>query len=185
MKPFLPLAIGLLLALPATAQRQGMSNQDAPTVSATITFKDGTKVSCEYLSITWAQGRWFERLKSNDERRKAHNDSAPKGPLGKFSTTADLNVAGQAVPAGEYSVYFTFTDKLEWQINLGNDKKTVTITLPLQDSPTESSRLLLGLHAVDARTAGLYFSFGKQNCDLQLARGAKDAGKTGEGEGKG
>lgn len=185
MMKLFPLALGLLLMAPVAAQRMGSTNANAPTISASIEYASGVKVSCEYLAITWAQGRTMGALMDDSERgqrtRKRINDSAPEQPLGEFSTSTDLKVGDKVLAAGEYKIYFTITEKREWQINFGGEKDTVTITLPLQDSPMESKRLLLGLYAAEGEAAGLYVAFGKQSGDLAIMpHKAKDGDKKGD-----
>jgi hypothetical protein len=186
MRTFLPLALGLMLAAPVAAQRMGSSNANAPTSSTTLEFADGTRVSCEYTAITWAKGTTMNAAADKDrgERTRTRiNNTAKEAPLGEFTSSIALTVGDKTIPAGEYKLYFTITDKLGWQINFAGEKTTVTIDLPLQDMPVEQKRLLLGLYAGEGDGCGLYVAFGKQSCDLKLARGGKD--KPSDGDKKG
>ncbi len=182
MKKLLPLVLGLVLAVPAAAQRMGSTNANAPTISQKIDFADGSKLSCEYLAITWASGRTMTAImdKEKGERTRTRvNGSAKDSPLGEFSTSSAVTVGGTAVPAGEYKVYFTIDNDLAWSINLAAEQ-TITIKLPLQETPMDSKRLLLGLYAGEGEAAGLYVAFGKHSCDLPIQKAKaekKDADK--------
>jgi hypothetical protein len=182
MKHSLPLVLGLLMAVPAVAQRSGMINQNAPSVSQTVTAGDA-KITLDYTSIAWGQGRIFNAAMDKSGGGKARdsiNNSAKQNPAGKFTTSVDLTCGDLKIPAGEYTFAFTINDNAEWQINF-NGKETLTMKLPLQENKEmPHKRLLCSLFAGDDAGAGAYIAFGDKWCVLNF----KPAGAGGGGNGK-
>lgn len=165
MKKLLSIALATALCAPTFAQKQGMSNNDAPTVKQTITAGDA-KMSLDYTSITWASGQTMARLMDKEKgarTRKGVNDNASKNPLAKFTTSVPVKCGELMLPAGEYTVFFTITEELAWQINFQGKEKLQTMALGLETSEHESKRLLMCLYAGDEAGAGVYVSFGKQS----------------------
>lgn len=185
MKKLLSVFLATALCTPVFAQKMGMTNNDAPTLKQTIMAGEA-KISLDYTSITWASGQTMSRImdKENGARaRKRINDSASQAPLGMLNTSVDLKCGDVMIPAGEYSVYFTVTDDLAWQINFQGKDKTHTVKLALQDSEHESKRLLLCLYAGDDAGAGVYVAFGKQSGMLNLMpAGSKEAKEANSGK---
>ncbi len=172
MKKLLSIVLATALCAPAFAQKQGMSNTNAPTVKQTVMAGDA-KISLDYTSITWGSGSSMATIldKENGARARTRvNTGAPKAPLGTFNTSVDVKCGDLQIPAGEYQVFFTITEDLAWQINfLGKDNKTLTTKLALEDSGHESKRLLMCLYAGDDAGAGVYVAFGKQSGMLNIA----------------
>lgn len=94
-----------VLALPMTAQQGGSANRTTPTVGQSIAFTNGCSVKIEYRAIAWAQGRFMEALKT-PEGRDRHNKGLKANPTGSLTASHDLSLAGQAVKAGTYKLYF-------------------------------------------------------------------------------
>lgn len=184
MKNLFSIVLVTALCAPAFAQKEGMSNRNAPEIKQTITAGNN-KISLDYISITWARGEKMAALqdKANGaEARKELNASAPQKPLGSFSTSTDVTCGDPSsgtpalqIPAGDYKVFFTITEDLAWQINFQGKDKTLTTTMSLSNAGEhESKRLLLCLHAVDDY-AGVYVAFGKQSGMLAFKPGAGKA----------
>ena len=176
MKLFVTLAAAALVCAPAFAQKSGMINRNAPTISQTVTA-GGAKISLNYTSLAWGQGKMFDEAmdKANGaEARKGINDLAKKQPIGDLSTSVDLVCGDLRIPAGDYKVAFTITDNVEWQINFIG-KETLTMKLPLMDNKEmPHKRLLMCLYAGDTDGAGVYVACGTKFAILSLAPGAAE-----------
>jgi hypothetical protein len=183
MSKFVSLAAAaLLFAAPSFAQKMGMANNDAPTISQTIETK-GAKITLNYTSITWATGQTMDAAMNKEKgasTRKRINDTAKNAPLGEFTTSTDVTCGDLKIPAGSYKLAFTINDNTDWEINFINGDKTLTMKLPLMASPEEAKRLLLCLYAGNEGGAGVYVSFGKKMCMLNFTAGGetKKAEKT-------
>jgi hypothetical protein len=171
MNKFASLAFAAALCAPAFAQKMGMTNSNAPTIEQTIMAGDA-KMSLNYTSITWASGKTMTAIMDKEKGERARsrvNSTAKDAPLGTFTTSVDVTCGDLKLAAGEYQVYYTINDKLEWQINFMG-KETHTMTLPLMDSGEESKRLMMCLYAGEKDgSAGVYVSFGKKMCMLTFA----------------
>ena len=181
MKKLLSIVLATSLCIPALAQKQGMTNNNAPTIKQSIAAGEA-KISLDYTAITWASGQWYTRLteKDNTKGRARHNETAANSPLATMSTSVDLKINELTLPAGEYSVYFTIGDDLSWAMNFKNKDKVHTTKLNLMENPGhEHKRLVVSLYAGDDNGAGIYLGFGKQGGMLSLmpagAKGAKEA----------
>jgi hypothetical protein len=181
MSKFVSFALAAALCAPAFAQKMGMTNANAPAIEQTIMAGDA-KMSLNYTSITWSGGKTMTQIMDKEKGERARtrvNSTAKEAPLGTFTTSVDVTCGDLKLAAGEYQVYFTINDKLEWQINF-QGKETHTMTLPLADSGEESKRLLMCLYAGDKDgSAGVYVSFGKKMCMLTFAPAAGGDGKKG------
>jgi hypothetical protein len=155
----------------------GMANQNPPQIKQTITVSNN-KISLDYMSITWADGKTMSAIldKANGaDARKRLNATGPKQPLGSFTTSTDVTLGDLQIPAGDYQVFFTITEELAWQINFQGKEKTLTTNLNVSnEGEHESKRLLLCLHAVD-ENAGVYVAFGKQSGMLTFKFGGGKA----------
>jgi len=170
MTKILSFALAAALCAPAFAQKMGSTNTNAPTVKQTVMAGDA-KISLDYTSITWADGRTMGRIMDKEAGARVRariNESASESPLGSLNTSVDLMCGDLHIPSGEYKVYFTITDDLAWQINFMGKDKTHTMSLPLNDSDHESKRLLMCLYAGEDEGAGVYVSFGKHSGMLDL-----------------
>jgi hypothetical protein len=171
MKKLLSFAFAAALCTPLFAQKMGSTNTNAPTLKQSIVAGDA-KMSLDYTSITWADGKTIARLMDKEggaKAREGFNARGSKAPLATFSTSIDVKCGDLQLAAGEYSVYFTIDNDCAWQINFQNkDGKAQTMKLKLEGSEHESKRLLLCLYAEDAG-AGVYVSFGKQSGMLSFA----------------
>ena len=167
---FLSFALAVAFCAPAFAQKMGSTNSDAPMVKQTVEAGDA-KISLDYTSITWADGRTMGRImdKENGGRMRSRiNETASASPLGSLNTSVDLMCGDLHLPAGKYTIFFTITDDLEWQINFMNGDKTHTMKLPLADSEHESKRLMMCLYAGEDEGAGVYVAFGKHSGTIDL-----------------
>jgi len=179
MKHSLPLVLGLLMAVPAVAQRSGSINRKFPTVSQTVTNGD-SKITLDYNSIALGEGRTFNAAMdkaAGADARKMINDSAKQNPAGKFTTSVDLVCGDLKIPAGEYTLFFTINDNAEWTINFGG-KDTLSMKMTMMDNKDMThKRLLCSLYAGDEAGAGCYVAFGNKNCILSFkpASGATPA----------
>ena len=180
MNKFLSLALAAALCAPAFAQQSGMINQNAPTVSQTVSA-GGAKIQLDYTSIAWGRGDAFNKAMDKADgadARKSINELAKKKPIGTFSTNVDVMVGTLKVPAGEYKVGFTINESCEWEINFMG-KETLTMKLPLKDNKDmQHKRLLCSLFAGDEKGAGVYIAFGEKVCSLSITPGG------GGGDGK-
>jgi hypothetical protein len=187
MRLLTSLALTLSLASPAAAQLMGMANANAPAIEQKI--KQGNNsISLNYTAITWAEGRWAAALENQERRerqRERINQTAEQQPLGSFTTSSDVTVAGQQVPTGDYKLMFKLDDKFEWTIVLKNDKQSITIPLPLMagGGEHEHKRLVLSLYAT-GDGAGVYCGFGSKMGMLDIkSAGAKPEKKAEEAAG--
>lgn len=174
MKKFLSFALAAALCAPAFAQKMGSSNSSAPSVEQTVMAGDA-KMSLNYTSITWADGKTMTALMDKEKGARARgrvNSSAKDSPLGTFTTSVDVTCGDLKLAAGEYKVSFTISDNLEWEINF-TGKETQTMKLPLMDSGQENKRLMMCMYAGDSEGAGVYVAFGKQMCLLNFAPAKK------------
>lgn len=155
-----------LLATPASAQKMGASNSNAPTVEQSIEIGD-MSVAVNYTSISFGSGMWAKSLESDASKSRMRdriNQTATSSPLGSFETDEDVMVGGQKVAAGDYKLCFKLDDGFKWQLVLFNDDATVTIPLMLEKAPQPSKRLVMALHAGDEDgTAAIWVGFGDEN----------------------
>lgn len=178
MKHLLSIALAAALCAPAFAQKMGSSNANAPQLKQTIMAGDA-KMSLDYESITWADGKTMARLMDKEkggQARKRISDSASQAPLGSFSTSVDVKCGDATLAAGDYKVFFTINDDLAWSINFAGKDKTHTVKLELANGEHESKRLMLCLYAAD-QGAGVYVAFGKQSGMLNFTPAAPAPGK--------
>ena len=170
MKLLLTLCAAALCA-PAFAQKSGSINRNAPAITQTVTAGEA-KISLNYTSIAWGQGKTFEQAmdKANGgDARQMINTNAKKSPLAELSTTVELMCDKLRIPAGDYKVAFTINDNAEWEINFMG-KETLTMKLPLLDNKEmPHKRLLMCLYAGDQDGAGVYVAFGTKVAMLTLA----------------
>ncbi len=173
MKKLLTIVLTTALCTPVFAQRMGATNNNAPTLEQSIT-SGGTKITLNYTSITWAEGRTVARLMDKEKgapARERVNSTAPNEPLAKFTTSVPVACGDLKLDAGDYKTFFTVSDACEWQLNFqGKDGKVATMKLPLSEGHEESPRLLMCLYAGKAEgAAGVYLAFGKQMGMLEFA----------------
>jgi hypothetical protein len=178
MRTSLLVALGIaLMTCPVFAQKMGMANRNAPTVTQSITFAGKQTFELSYTSITWAQGEWAKAIESkNADMRKAINDTAEKQPLGSAKLSADMMIGGKKVAAGNYKVMFTLTDSFGWQLTFAGDKEKITWALDLKDAEggKQAKRLTLALGAGDTDTTGvIYVAFGAKRGEIPVDSEAK------------
>lgn len=174
MKKILSFVLAAALCAPAFAQKMGSTNSNAPAMKQSIEAK-GASMSLDYQAITWAEGKTMARIMDKEKGagvRKRINESAADSPLGTFKTSVDVSCGDAVLAAGEYSVYFTIDEDLNWSINFKSGDKVHTHKLALADSGHESKMLMLCMYAAE-KGAGVYVAFGNKSGDLQLAPVAK------------
>lgn len=174
MKTLIPIAAStLLLAVPATAQRMGHANTNAPTVSQSIDLPEKGRVELTYTSITWASGRWAEALDNEatrEQMRSTINETAEQEPLGSFRSSVNLVIGHQHVLAGSYRMAFMLDDEYQWQLSLSNEEKRTLLGLEFGSNPLHSGRLVIALLAGDENfTARLLIAFGDKAGNLPIA----------------
>lgn len=177
MKTFLTLALAAALCAPVTAQKMGSSNGNAPTIKQSIAAGEAT-ISLDYISITWASGKTMDSIMDKEKganTRTRINNNASKAPLATFKTSVDVKCGDLNLAAGEYKIFYTIDDDLNWNINFMMGEKTQTMKLELADSEHESKRLLMCLYAGEEAGAGVYISFGNKSGMLEFkpSTGAK------------
>lgn len=174
MKKILSLVLAAALCAPAFAQKMGSTNSNAPAMKQSIEAQGGT-MSLDYQAITWADGRTMGRILDKEKgapMRKRVNDSAADSPLGTFKTSVDVQCGDTMLAAGEYSVFFTIDEDLNWSINFKSGDKVHSHKLTLADSGHESKRLMLCMYAAE-KGAGVYVAFGSKSGDVQFTPVAK------------
>ncbi len=165
MKTFLTLALAAALCAPVSAQKQGGTNRNAPTIKQSIT-SGKAEMSLDYTSITWASGSTMEKIMNKEtgaDSRKGVNANATKEPLATFKTSVDVMCGDLHLAAGEYKVFYTIDEDLNWSINFMMGDKTHTMKLELADSEHESKRLMMCLYAGEKAGAGVYVAFGSKS----------------------
>lgn len=176
MKKLLSLVLAAALCAPAFAQKMGSTNSNAPMMKQSIEA-GSAKMSLDYEAITWADGRTMARIMDKEKgagMRKRITESAAQAPLGSFTTSVECKVGEQTLPAGDYKVFFTIDEDMNWSINFQGKDKTFTHKLTLADSGHESKRLMLCLYASD-KGAGVYVAFGSKSGDLQISAEKKSS----------
>jgi hypothetical protein len=175
----IPLALAMLTA-PSFAQKYGSINSNAPVVTSSIAMGDA-KVAVEFHAISLGQGRAWTALGEKSEagtraRTRANNN---KNPLGSATLSTDMTVAGAAIPAGTYDLFFRVDEELNWHLVFavkGGDAQH-KVALNLTPSPEhKSARLMLSLQAGEKDgTATMWVAFGDKNGTLELAKSGNGA----------
>jgi hypothetical protein len=178
MRTSLLVALGIaLMTCPVFAQKMGMANNNAPTVTQSITFAGKQSIELSYTAITWAQGEWAKAIESKSaEMKKMINDQAEKKPLGSLKLSADMMIGGKKVAAGTYKLMFTLTDSFGWQLTAAGDKEKITWALDLKDAEggKQIKRLTLALGAGDTdTTAAIFVAFGTKRGEIPIDSEAK------------
>lgn len=175
MKKLLSIVLAAALCAPAFAQKMGSTNTNAPALKQSITAGDA-KMSLDYTSIVWAEGKMMARLGDKENGAKARerfNAAGPNAPLGQFTSSVDVKCGDLALPAGEYAVYFTIADDLSWSINFKAGDKVHSQKLKLDNSEHESKNLMMCLYAEEGG-AGAYLAFGKLSGMLSFSVAKKE-----------
>lgn len=172
-----------VLAVPAAAQVSGSINRDAPTVTNSIAFADGSKITIDYKAIHFGQGAWLERfeaMKGDEQRLERFNKGAAAAPIGTVTTSMPCTVAGRQVPAGSFDMFFTVSARAGWVLNLkdkGNaEAPAIQWRLALKETDSQETRLKIALTAGEAANqAQVSVAFGQQAVSVPVAPTAKDA----------
>lgn len=174
MKKILSLVLAAALCAPAFAQKQGSTNSNPPSVKQSVEAH-GASMSLDYLSVAWAEGKTMARIMDKEKgasARKRINDGAVNNPLGTFKTSVDVSCGDTMLAAGEYSVFFTIDEDLNWSINFKSGEKVHSHKLTLADSGHESKMLMLCMYPAE-KGAGVYVAFGNKSGELSFAPVAK------------
>ncbi len=167
-----------LLTAPASAQKMGHSNTNAPTISQTIRLGDKGTIKLQYTSITWASGSFSKALQDENTRerlRERINGLAASDPLGSLETTTALIVDDKRVGAGSYALAFMLGADYGWQLVLtaAKGKRQISWPLELEATKRTSRRLTVNLEAGDEDfTAQIAFAFGNQVGRMAVATAA-------------
>ena len=144
MKFVLALACGAVLTAGLQAQISGSINRGAPKVTNSIEM-GGNKLQVSYTSIRFGDGAW-QKIKDDKESHERFNKFAEGKPIGHVKTTCDLQAAGRTVPAGEYSMYFTVSERAGWLLNLKPEEgDTIRWRMVLSQATTKSGCLKMNL----------------------------------------
>ena len=177
MKAILFTAIAVCaLSLPASAQRMGSSNNNAPTIEQKIDLGQTGTLELTYTGITFGQGAWASALKDEKRRERMRtriNSTADTNPLGSFSFSKSVMIGETSVAAGDYKLAFKLNDAYEWELVLAGSDSSTSVPLTMTDNPEPSKRLVISLYAGDEDfTAGLYLAFGQKLTMLTITPGA-------------
>lgn len=175
MNRLLSITFAIACCAPVFAQKMGSTNTNAPTLKQSIAIGDA-KMSLNYTSITWADGKTMATLMDKERGARARtrlNETAKTAPLAEFSSSIDLMCGNTRIPAGEYTVGFTITDGMTWQLNFMKGDQVITMDLPMQESPERHKRLLMCLYAGDDEGCGAYVAFGNQATMLNMVPAKK------------
>jgi hypothetical protein len=170
MKKILAFVLAAALCAPAFAQVMGSTNSNPPMLKQSLTAGEA-KMSLDYKSITWADGKTMSRIMDKEKGaavRKRISESASQAPIGTFTSSIDVMCGDLHLPAGEYPMFFTVDDDLAWSINFQGKDKVHTQKLTLADSGHESKNLMLCMYAAD-KGAGVYVAFGNKSGDVKFA----------------
>ena len=140
----IPLAVFALVAI-ASAQMAGGKKPASPPASAQCSFSDGKSVKIDYSSPR-AKGRKIfgtgdALVPYGEVWRTGANDATT------FVTTANLNVGGKDVPAGNYTI-FTVPNANQWMLII--NKKTGEWGIPYKYESDELGRISMAV----SKTAG-------------------------------
>ena len=168
MKSIFPLlALSIVLASPAVAQRMGGTNNNAPTLTQSFAGGD-LEVQVEYRAITWAGGNFMTTVmdKEKGERYRSFvNSKAAGSPLGSLRTETALKIGDQDLPKGLYSLYFTIDDNAKWHMHAQDEtKKSNHFEWTLELKTTKKSRSRLQVLLLPADEVG--------SCDIDIAFGS-------------
>ena len=163
MKCLIPLALGVVLAVPATAQVSG-ANRNAPVVTTSIVFPNKAKIEVSYAAIHFGQGMW-QAIKDDEQAIEQFNDSAKSAPIGSVETSIAVRVSGREVAAGKYAMYFTYNTEFgSWILNLAKEgSDLIQWGLRLEESEKKHARMFISLAAGDkSDNAEFTVAFGNQ-----------------------
>ena len=136
MKSVLALTFAALMSCGLQAQIGGSINRGAPKVTNAIEMGKN-KLEVSYTAIRFGEGS-SQKIKDNAEGHEGFNKMAANKPIGNVKTTCDLMAAGKAIPAGEYSMYFTVNERAGWILNL---------------KPASGDAIMWRMHLTDTATA--------------------------------
>jgi hypothetical protein len=181
----LTLATVLALALPLAAQQGGSANRAVPKATQGLEFANGCSIEITYRSLTWAQGRFMDRLKT-ETGRTSTNNNLKANPTGSMTVSKDCTLGGKAVKAGTYKLYFEVDADVAFHLVLENDGGEQTKwKLDLKQGDEMNSRLTLVLTAGKGDTDGsLAVAFGTMAGSLPLSGAAAAANASGEKKGE-
>lgn len=170
----------LALGLPLTAQRGGSANRAVPKATQGIEFANGSSLEIKYRSLSWAQGRFMESLKSEAGRERTNKDLRAN-PTGTLTVAGDCSIGGTAIKAGSHKLYFEVDDDVAFHLVLEDDAGTqVKVKLALTEQESMNTRLTLVLTAGKGDTDGnLAVAFGTMACTVTVSAAKAEPAKKG------
>ncbi len=173
----------LAIALPLTAQRGGSANRAVPKATQGIEFANGCSIEIKYRSLSWAQGRFMEALKTEAGRTRTNTD-LKANPTGSLTVSKDCTIGGQGVKTGTHKLYFEVDADVAFHLVLEDEAGgTVKVKLALAEQDAMNSRLSLVLTAGKGDTDGnLAVAFGSMAGTLAVSATAAKAEKAEKAE---
>jgi hypothetical protein len=172
MKSVLALTFAALMTCGLTAQIGGSINKDAPKVTNAIEMGKN-KLEVSYTAIRFGKGSW-QKIKENTERHDGFNKFAANTPVGHVKTTCDLVAAGKAIPAGDYSMYFTVSERAGWILNLKPaEGDAIMWRMHLTDTAHKSACLKVSLEPSEkSGVCSIAITFGEQAVTVPVSTAA-------------
>lgn len=170
----LSLALIAAFALPVAAQQMGSANRNAPKVSQSIAFHNGTSLAVSYTALNFADGKFMENVK-NERFRNMVNENAKANPVGTVTLEGSLTAAGRTLNAGSYGLHFLLHETGRWLLTLSHkdaegDVQLIQWPLMLKDAPTNAQRLSISLQAgEDVTSCNIHLHFGSQHVMVPVA----------------
>jgi hypothetical protein len=151
----LTLALIAAFALPVAAQQMGSANRNAPKVSQSIAFHNGTSLAVSYTALNFADGKFMENVK-NERFRNMVNENAKANPVGTVTLQGSLTAGGKTLEAGSYGLHFLL-QLIQWP-------------LMLKEAPSNAQRLTISLMAgEDVTSCNIHLHFGSQHVMVPVA----------------
>lgn len=170
----------LALSLPLAAQRGGSANRAVPKATQAIEFANGSSLEIKYRSLSWAQGKFMDSLKSEAGRERTNKDLRAN-PTGTLTVAGDCSIGGTAIKAGSHKLYFEVDADVAFHLVLEDDAGTqVKVKLALAEQESMNTRLTLVLTAGKGDTDGsLAVAFGTMACSVAVSAAKATPAKKG------
>jgi opacity protein-like surface antigen len=176
-----------LAAAPATAQRMGSANRNAPTAGCFIEFRGGNRIEVSYQAITLGQGRFMkhlEDLRNSDDKSTVEgyverfNVTAKDKPLGKLNISGKITLGGKEVEAGEYGLAFMLDEKVNWKVVILDAEQKTKASWNLETKAPKATARRLGMRLVAGEQGGaeLGIAFGDVSTKLAVVTAANRSG---------
>jgi hypothetical protein len=173
MKSVIALTCAALMTCGLQAQISGSINRGAPKVSNAIEM-GGNKLEVSYTAIRFGDGAW-QKIKDSTDRHEGFNEFAAKRPIGNVKTSCDLQAAGRDVPAGDYSMFFTVSERAGWILNLKPAKgDAIRWRMALTETKSKSQCLKVSLEPSGKNgMCSLAITFGDKAVTVPVSVAAK------------